>query len=173
MTPATPASPEPPAWRLLLFGRRPARTLLRAVVWAAVAFLFFGRVLLPVRVNGESMEPTVHNGSLRFAFLLRYAVSDPRPGDLVVIRMAGKKVMYLKRILAVGGERVAFEGGTLRVNGLPRPEPYLRGASDWSMLEVVVPENEVFVAGDNRGVPMEAHVLGLVKRNRIAGGIVF
>ena len=85
-------------------------------MWAAALTLFFGRVLLPVRVKGDSMEPTVRNGSVRFAFLLRYAVSDPRPGDLVVIRMAGRKVMFLKRVLAVGGDRVAFERGALRVN---------------------------------------------------------
>lgn len=165
--------PGPSLARRFLIGRRPARTLLRAVVWAVLLTLFFGRVLQPVRVKGESMEPTVHDGSVRFAFLLRYAASDPRPGDLVVIRMAGRKVMFLKRVLAIGGERVAFERGALRVNGRPRPEPYLRDAGDWTLPEIVVPEGELFVAGDNRSVPMESHVMGFVKRDRIAGGIVF
>lgn len=168
-----PEPKQPSLARRLLIGRRPARTLLRAFVWAAAATLFFGRVLLPVRVSGDSMEPTVHDGAIRFAFLQRYAYSDPRPGDLVVIRMAGQKVMFLKRVLAVGGERVAFERGALRVNGYPRPEPYLRDAGDWTLPETFVPRGELFVAGDNRSVPMESHVMGFVKRNRIAGGIVF
>lgn len=162
---------EPSLGRRLLIGRRPARTLWRAAAWAVVTVLFFGKVLLPVRVDGISMEPTVRDGSIRFAFLLRYAFSDPRPGDLVVIRMAGRKVMYMKRILAVGGERVAFERGVLLVNGVPRPEPYLREAGDWTLPETRVPPDEFFVAGDNRTVPMESHTLGFVKRSRIEGGV--
>lgn len=160
-------------WFRLGFGRHPKRTLRRALALAAVSGWFFGFVLRPVRVAGESMAPTVKNESLRFALLLRYRFGEPRRGDIVVIRMAGRRVMYLKRVLAVGGDRVAFESGILRVNGEPRPEPYVVFEGNWAVPELELAGNEFFVAGDNRREPLARHAAGVVTRDRIAGGLLY
>ncbi|MDZ4198254.1 MAG: signal peptidase I [Kiritimatiellia bacterium] len=153
----------------LLIGRHPRRTLRRALGLAIACVGLFGGILRPVRVNGLSMEPTVRHGTLRFVLLPSYTFSHPKRGDVVVIRMGGRRVMYLKRILATAGDRIAFESGELRINGEPSPEPYVVHAGEWTMPELRVPEGEVFVAGDNRSEPMEQHAAGRVRLNRIAG----
>ena len=159
--------------RLLVVGRHPRRTAVRAVLLALVASLVFGLVLRPARVDGESMAPTVRDRSLRFVSLLRYARRDPQPGDIVAVRLAGRRVMYLKRVLATGGDRIAFSNGVLRVNSDVRPEPYVRFHGDWTFEETELAADEFFVAGDNRALLPPAHVAGAVRRDRIAGGLLY
>lgn len=168
-----PRRTEAPWWRVVLVGRRPRRTLLRALAVAAVAFVFFRFVLLPVRVVGASMEPTVPDGAWRFAFLPRYAFSEPRRGDIVVIALAGRRVMYLKRVLAVPGDRLRFEAGRLYLDGEPQPEPYVRQRGRWTTSAYKLAPGEYYVAGDNRRAPIEEHATGIVDRRRIAGGLAW
>ncbi len=157
----------------LLIGRRPWRTLLRTVLVALVAVFLFGRVLRPAIIDGESMAPTIRNRTLRLAYLLRYTRHDPQPGDIVLVRLAGRRVMYLKRVLATGGNRIEFRQGNLWVNGELRPEPYVHYQGDWTFAEIELAEDELFVAGDNRAMPLHAHSAGVIHRERIEGGLLF
>ena len=157
----------------LAVGARPRVTAIRAVVLAAVCLVFFQWFLRPVRAVGVSMEPTVRSGSLHFAWLHAYRFRAPRAGDIVVVRMAGREVMYLKRVLAVPGETIEFADDELRVNGAPRPEPYVRPGGGWTMTPYRLGPGEYFVAGDNRSAPRQAHVAGVTDRSRIAGRMVF
>lgn len=159
--------------RRVVAGRDPRRTALRTVLVALVAFLVFGRIWRPAWVDGESMAPTVADRSLRFISLLRYARRDPQRGDIVVVRLAGGRVMYLKRVLATGGDRIAFSNGVLRVNGEVWPEPYVRLPGDWTFDEMTLEPDAFFVAGDNRSLLPPAHVAGAVQRDRIAGGLLY
>lgn len=157
----------------LAVGARPRVTAIRAIVLAVVCVVFFRWFLRPVRADGISMEPTVRTGSLHFAWLPAYRFRAPRAGDIVVVRMAGREVMYLKRVLAVPGETIEFENDRLRVDGAPRPEPYIRPGGEWTMAPYRLGPGEYFVAGDNRSVPRERHVAGVTDRSRIAGRMVF
>jgi signal peptidase I len=154
-------------------GRSPKRTLLRAAVLAAVCFIVFTFVLLPVRLRGTSMEPTYTDGVLNFVNALRYRLRTPRRGDIVAIRMAGRHVMLFKRIVGLPGERVAFRDGALLIDGREVDEPYVHHRAAWDMEEVTVGPNEYFVVGDNRRGSIEAHALGRVQRGRIVGGPLF
>lgn len=117
------------------------------------------------------MHPTLRDGGLHVASLLRYQRKDPRRGEIVVIRMAGNASFYVKRVVALPGERIAFAAGQRMVNGEPAPEFYLTSPGSWEMDEVEVPSGQYFVAGDNRRVPLEDHLAGLVERKDIAGGL--
>jgi signal peptidase I len=153
-------------------GRSPRRTLRRAVRPALAAALLFGALLRPVVIRGRSMEPTLPDGSVRLA--TRWwtdAQRRPARGDVAVIRRAGGRMFYVKRIIALPGETVALNRGTLYINGAVTPEPYLADAGDWSMPEIRLGPDEFFVAGDNRSMPIEDHALGRVERRRLAGRI--
>ncbi|NIQ55182.1 MAG: signal peptidase I, partial [Gammaproteobacteria bacterium] len=89
----------------------------RAAVLAVVCLVLFRFVLRPVRAEGPSMEPTVRNGSLHLVYSLAYLGQAPRRGDLVTIRGVTGSLMYMKRVLAVPGDRVAFRRGALYLNG--------------------------------------------------------
>ena len=162
-----------PSWTIWLWGRRPLVTLLRAAVLGALLYLTGRFAFPPVHVAGLSMEPTIHDGTWRLGNKLKFHTRDPRRGELVMISMAGWHAYYLKRVLGLPGETIAFNKGALLINGQRVPEPYLDGDSAWTMPPTRVPAGEYFVAGDNRAVPLPAHMAGLTRRSAIAGGLLW
>jgi signal peptidase I len=157
----------------VLIGRSWKRTLVRAAVLTVVAFIVFRFFLIPIRLRGMSMEPTYVDKSINFVNTLRYRFRSPSRGDVVAIKMAGRRIMLFKRVIGLPGEQIAFHRGVLLVNGQEVPEPYVTFSSNWDMPEVAVVENEFFVVGDNRKMPIEAHALGRVDKKRIVGGPLF
>jgi signal peptidase I len=163
----------PPSWNIWLWGRRPRVTLVRAAILGTLLY-FVGRFAFPpVHVTGVSMEPTIHDGTWRIGNKLKFLGRAPQRGELVMVNMAGWRAFYLKRILALPGETIAFTNGRLLINGRVMPEPYLHGDSDWTMPPTRVPTEEYFVAGDNREVPLPLHMAGLTHRRDIAGGLLW
>ncbi len=140
---------------------------------AATCLVVFGLVLRPVRVSGISMEPTVHDGTFRFGLLTAYAFAEPRVGDVVMVRLAGRRVMYLKRILAVPGETAQFRAGELWIDGTRRPEPYVRLPGAWQTEPIPLGSGEYLVAGDNRSAPLSRHMAGVTTRDRIEGRLAW
>ena len=160
-------------WSYLVLGRNPRRTLLRAAVLAVVSYGVFRFVWRPVWVDGDSMEPTIPSGTLRWANLARYWSRAPETGDIVVVRIGGDSVMYLKRILAVPGERIAFSNGVFYVNRQRFAEPYVTFRGGWTTREYTLEPGEYYVAGDNRSGPIELHATGVVHRRQIAGELAW
>jgi signal peptidase I len=160
--------------RIVLIGRDPKRTLMRAAVLAVFCyvffkFFFFKMVILPVRIEGNSMFPTYHDHGRNYVNKLAYLHSEPQRGDVVSIRMAGEHVMFLKRIVGLPGETVAFEYGNLIINGKPMLEPYLKFQSHTPRLApVALGLNEYYVIGDNR---MNSE-RGVISRERIVGRVI-
>ena len=159
--------------RRIIIGKRPRRTLRVALLLALLTFVVCRYIVLPVRVQGLSMEPTFRNRSIHLAYMLAYAKNEPQRGDIVLISMSGRGTMYMKRVLALPGERISFMGGQLFVDGRPIDEGYLRERGSWTMPEMSLRADEYFVAGDNRSVDISFHMLGSVYRSDILGGILF
>ena len=146
--------------------------LLRVLALILATVLIFTQVLLPLRIEGQSMEPTYTHG-FNFCWRGRYLFSSPQRGDVVLIRFAGHRVLLLKRIVALAGDTVAFAHGVLLVNGRPVNEPYVRFRADWNLEPRTVEPGKVYVVGDNRGVPMNRHHFGQVEQQRIVGGLLW
>ncbi len=143
--------------------------LLRASIVALAAYLFFGRICVPIRIQGSSMEPTYPNGGVNFCWKLGYIFSKPKRYDVVVVRLAGRKVMLLKRVVAVEGEWVEFREGKLVVGGQRIDEPYVRYPCTWNLSARLVDPGCVYVVGDNRNMPIENHYFGQTPMRRIMG----
>jgi len=149
------------------------RRIIRIFAVALSSWLFFSYVLLPLRIQGKSMEPTFHDGGFRFCLRQRFLFSPPGHGDVVAIRFAGRRVILLKRVVALSGETVEFRHGRLFVNGLQVNEPYVHFVNrDWNLPPRMVSPGRVYVIGDNRGVPMLQHHFGQVDITRIVGGVL-
>jgi signal peptidase I len=159
--------------RRLVFGANPRRTAIRILVLGALSFLIFGWVLTPIRVRGISMDPTYQDGALNLVNRAVYRFRAPARGDIVAIRLAGPSVLYVKRIVALPGERVAIVSGVVEVNGQPLAEPYVKQRRPWDVAEVTVGPREYFVIGDNRGMRVGDHDFGRVDVRRILGTLVF
>ena len=162
--------PQPVSWlRILVIGRNPKVTLLRVAVLIVTCFIVFRFILLPARIEGISMLPTYQDRSVNFVNRLAYRWHEPRRGDVVGIRLAGPHVMYLKRIIGLPGETVAFENGRVLINSEVLDEPYEKAPCDWNCPPVKLGPDEYFVVGDNRTMPSENHVFGKAGRDRIVG----
>jgi signal peptidase I len=158
----------------LLFGRHPRRTLLRVVLLVAGAAVVFGWVLLPVRAEGISMEPTFEPGSLHLVNRLAYRGRRPARGDIVAIRLAGPHVVYVKRVVGLPGERLRITGGQVFIDGRALAEPYVRRRNpSWALPETTLGPDEYFVVGDNRAMRIELHDLGVARFRRIVGRVVY
>ena len=155
--------------RNFLFPSVNRRFLFRAVLVAALAFILFKFILIPFRVSGRSMAPTYADGSINFCNTLSYAFSPPERFDIVAVRMAGRSVMLLKRVVGLAGETVAFKNGRLYINGEQTQETYVAGTYEWTLAPRRVKPEHVYVVGDNRRVPMAQHHFGQTPVNRIIG----
>lgn len=158
----------------ILFGRHPKRTLIRAAILVVASFVVFRWVLIPIRAQGVSMQPTYEPATFHLVSRLAFVRREPGRGEVVAIRLAGRGVMYVKRIVGLPGERVRISNGQVFVNDAPLEEPYVKNRNArWSLPEAALGADEYFVVGDNRGMPIEQHELGKTTRGRIVGAVVF
>ncbi|MEN8198550.1 MAG: signal peptidase I [Thermodesulfobacteriota bacterium] len=148
------------------------RYLIRLILLGLVCYLLFGYLLIPLRIQGQSMEPTRKDGSFGLCWRLQYRFSSPEHGDIVTVRFAGRRVMLLKRVVALAGETVEFRQGFLYRNGVAVEEAYVRFRSAWDLPPRTVAAGHVYVVGDNRGTPMARHRFGQIRTDRIVGGLL-
>jgi len=162
-----------PSWlQTIVIGRNPKRTLVRLIILVITCFVLARFVLLPIRVQGGSMIPTYQDNRVNFINRLAYMFSEPKRGDVVAIRLAGPSIMFLKRIVGLPGETVAFHQGHVYINGRMLDEPYLRLSSDWEDPPRQLGSDEYYCVGDNRSMPQADHTEGKAKRERILGKIL-
>jgi signal peptidase I len=162
-----------PGWiQRVLIGKNPKRTLVRMAIWAVVLVFIGNFVLLPIRVVGISMLPTYTESRVAVVNCLAYAFRPPQRGDVVAIRLAGKHVMYCKRVIALPGETIAFQRGRVLINGEPLEEPYLKLPCNWNRPPLAVGTDEYYVVGDNRSMDFELHEQGRAERKRIVGKVM-
>jgi signal peptidase I len=155
--------------QIVAVGRNPRMTLVRVAVLIVTGFVIYKFVLLHIQIVGISMLPTYADRSTHFVNQIAYLWHEPQRGDVVAIRMAGIHEMYMKRIIGLPGETVAFVDGRVLINGEVLDEPYEKTACDWNRDPVKLGATEYFVVGDNRTMPIELHTFGKVERNRIVG----
>jgi signal peptidase I len=157
-------------WGRALIGRNPTVTAVRLVLLVVVSLVAFKLVLVPVKVTGRSMEPSYRDGRINFMHLLAYRTREPQRGDVVGIQFEGSRLILLKRIVALPGERVSVRDGRVYINGESLDEPYARGADiPPTREEVLLEPDQYFAIGDNR----DDSAYGLVRRNEIQGKVLF
>ncbi|MBE5875032.1 MAG: signal peptidase I [Lachnospiraceae bacterium] len=90
--------------------------IVAAVFIAGVTVWFFG---MTTNVVGISMEPTLENGQKILVNRFIYTLSSPKRGDVVVFLPNGNENAhyYVKRVVAVPGDKIKIENYTLFVNG--------------------------------------------------------
>jgi signal peptidase I len=165
-----PAPPQPNAFRVL---RSWALDLLIAV---AIAFFIILFVYLPVKVEGSSMEPGLEDQERIFINKLVYRWESISRGDIVVFHYPrDTRKSFIKRVIALPGDRVSISYGHVYVNGKPVEEPYVpeEFLDTRSYPEKIVPPNAYFVLGDHRSMSNDSRDFGPVLRSYIYGKAVF
>ena len=151
--------------------------LLLAIILAFVIRTFFFE---PAYVRGGSMEPTLQDRDR----LLISKVANPDRFDVIVFR-TGNRHEFVKRVIGLPGDEIAFKDDTLYINGNAYDEPYLDEMREnlddsgpltntFTLRDTlidgdVVPEGTLFVMGDNRRVSMDSRQIGAVPMEDVIG----
>ncbi len=140
-----------------------------AVVLALIVRSF---ALASYYIPSGSMEPTlmVRDRLLADRFSYTFHLKTPKRGDIMIFRYPGDPSQdFIKRVVALPGERVRIEGGRVYVNDEPLDEPYIAEVPYYDMEEQTVPEKHYFVLGDNRNRSADSHIWGFVPEKNIVG----
>ena len=149
-------------------------------LFGIVAAIFIASVLvysvgISTRVIGVSMEPALYNGQKILINRLAYTLTTPKVGDVVVFLPNGNENShyYVKRVVAVAGDRVVIQDGRLYVNGEQVEEADMDKMADAGIAggEIVLASDECFVLGDNRNNSEDSRSanIGPVKNKDIVG----
>lgn len=127
----------------------------------------------PIRVDGESMVNTLADGERMLVEKVSYLVREPRRGEIVICYYPGYDVTCVKRVIGLPGETVEIRGGVTYIDGQPLDETEWIAEQMWyyDIGPVTVPENSVFVMGDNRNYSKDSRdsSVGPIPYERIVG----
>lgn len=157
-----------PRWRRVLSGIWEfAKTLIIAFV---LAQLIMVSVAQAFQVEQYSMEPTLlpHDRVLVDKFL--YRLRQIRRGDVIVLKYPlNPQRNYIKRIVALPGDTLQVKDGKVLINEAQVLEPYVNGVPQGDFGPVSVPDDSVFVMGDNRNNSEDSRSFGALKKIQIVG----
>jgi signal peptidase I len=130
-------------------------------------------VAQPYTVASTSMEPELEDGDRLVVNKLVYELGDPRRGDVVAFHSTGGddgSRTLVKRVVGVAGDVVEAREGSVRVNGVAIEEPWALGDTA-AFGPIQVPEETLFVLGDNREVSVDSRVFGAIAVDTVVGRI--
>lgn len=178
----TQAQPQPPSTPHESQNPSPARTpgwklWVRDLFFAALASVLIITFLYqPVRVEGTSMLPRLVDQDRLFINKFVYHFTAIERGDVVVFHYPrDPSKSYIKRVIALPGDRLRIDDGQVFVNGKSIKEPYVPPAyrDEKSLEPMVIPPDEYFVMGDHRSISSDSREFGPVKRDLIYGKAEF
>jgi signal peptidase I len=147
--------------------RHAIRLTAQAVVLVAIGMAFFLRI---PQVTGPSMLPHVQPGELVLINTLAYRFGPIKRGDIVALSHEEATAQtFLKRIVALPGDHVRIDRGTLVVNGRRVAEPYVSFPDRRDVAEMAVPPHSLYVLGDNRGESEDSRTWGPIDEGAIIG----
>ena len=152
---------------MLSHTRHAVRVTVQVVVLLALGMAFFLRI---PQVTGTSMLPHVQPGELVLINTLAYRFGPIRRGDVVALAHDEATAQtFLKRVVALPGDRVRIDRGTLFVDGRPVPEPYVSFPDRRSVAAVTVPTHQLYVLGYNRAESEDSRDWGPIDESAVIG----
>lgn len=143
--------------------------ILETLVLSVVLFVGVNLVSARIRVDGESMEPTLQTGEYVIINRLSYKFGSPQRGDIIVFHFPrDPREEYIKRVIGLPGDQVEVKNGTVYINGQALDESYLDVKTDYAG-SWKVPEGQLFVLGDNRNNSSDSHDWGTVPMDYVVG----
>lgn len=143
--------------------------LLETLLLSVALFLGINALTARVLVDGFSMRPTLDNGEYVLVNKMSYRSEFPEYGDIIVFHFpVDPDQDFIKRVIALPGDEIYIGEGQVIVNNLSLSEPYIAAApqyaGSWS-----VPEDHIFVLGDNRNNSSDSHSWGAVPMENVIG----
>lgn len=175
----TPKKEKKTGWKYELFDLARTFVICFILVWLISHFL-----VRPVRVDGESMKPTLMDEELGLMNIISLKTGGIDRYDVVVVNNKQANEDWVKRVIGLPGDRLYAKDDVVYVNGKAIEEPYLdtdyanairaRGeifTKDFE--EVILDEDEYFLMGDNRLLSHDSRAVGPFKGEDIIGKDVY
>jgi signal peptidase I len=154
------------------------REVFEVVVLAVILYFGISFAVQAVHVEGLSMYATLDDNDYLIANKIDYRLHSPQRGDIIILRPpADNSKDFIKRVIALPGEKLLIRDSVIYINGHKLDEPYLPEA--WTVLNnwtgsggpdgTVIPANQYFVMGDNRNRSQDSRLFGPIGRDRIDG----
>ncbi len=139
-------------------------------------YLFF-----PTSVIGASMEPTLHTGDRLVISKVSYKFEPIERGDIVVLNSPkNPDIEYIKRVVGTPGDEILIKDQEVIINGVKLEESYISAKTNvWehgfitNNVPYTVPEDYVFVMGDNRTKSSDSREFGPIPISSVVGKAVF
>ena len=144
------------------------------VVVVAVLLALRATVATPVRVSSESMEPTLGVGNVVLVSQQPPELDALERGDLVTFTSPEDGRRTVKRVVGLPGDSVVIKDSVLFVNDRVVDEPYVDHAliDAYYSRTYTVPEETVFLLGDNRGNSIDSRDYGPVPVDDLLGRVL-
>ena len=154
---------------------KPKSPILKGYIFLGIGILLiaFQMCFGIVRVSGPSMLPTLHDKD--FMLISKYDRVDRF--DIVVLKERvvdnGPSKNIVKRVIGFGGDRITVVNGQLFINNVAYNEYYLDDENIKSFknvnFDITVPDDYLFVMGDNRDVSKDSRTVGSFKKSAVIG----
>ena len=149
-----------------------ALDIIETLVLAVVLFLGINAVSARVRVDGFSMIPTLQDGEFVLVSKLNYQFGKVERGDIIVFHFPmDPEQELIKRVIGLPGDTIGVQNGKVSVNGQVLDEPYIAATPAYSG-EWQVPDDQLFVLGDNRNDSSDSHSWGFLPFEKVVGKAV-
>lgn len=143
--------------------------VLQTLVMAIVLYFLIDAVVGRVRVENISMQPTLHQDQFLLVNKLAYRLGSFERGDIIIFHFPGDpREDYIKRVIGLPGESVEVKDGYVYVNGQKLEETYIAAQPNY-LKSYQVPEDGLFVLGDNRNQSSDSHMWGYVPTQNVVG----
>lgn len=177
--------------RITNWMRDVVETILPALLIVLVVNVFLAQA---TRVEGQSMEPNIHDNQRLVVEKISYRLHLPERGDIVVLKPPNSISLPLdqrivswfctvlpldcsidmpdpliKRVIGLPGETIEIKNGYVYINGQVLEEPYLQQLTFGNVSSRVISPGHVFVLGDNRSASNDSRSFGEVALSNIVG----
>jgi signal peptidase I len=162
---------------------QPARSFLtelaEILLLAVGLYVVITFAIQTVHVIGYSMVPTLNNDDYVLATKVDLRFTTPTRGDIIILKDPFDNSQdFVKRVIALPGERLKITDGRVYINGRLLEEPYLPKNDPWVTSNnwptdagntdgAVIPAGHYFVMGDNRNHSSDSRVFGPISLNQI------
>jgi len=158
--------------------------LVTIIIGVVITVLLYPIIFINYVVDGESMEPTLHDGNKLMVNKVIYDLQEVDRFDVIVFHV-NKNEDFVKRVIGLPEDELEYKNDRLYVNGKYIEEEYLEPykkehgdafyTEDFDLQEVTgtkkVPENSLFVMGDNRNNSLDSRSFGFIEIDQIVGKV--
>lgn len=127
-----------------------------------------------------SMIPTIKEGDYVLGELVSYHLRDPEPSEIITFTSPVDDKILIKRVIASAGQTIDIRDGEVWVDNVKLDEPYVHGQKTTAFTQqapgvesivypYTIPDNMIWVMGDNRSNSGDSRYFGPVSRSAVLG----